>query len=168
MFAYCLCLFPPSVCPSIWEGCRVPDTLPKYLAGHDLDPACSNLCPAAQRVTLYYIKHRDMSHTTQITCIISYLMKHFFTDGVTWYSISKRLCSAASGRGTRPFLWRVWSQTYERWEEKRLELSQPFASIPHRQPDKVSAALWEDRKLRIICLIAAKVRPQIKRRAYEP
>lgn len=42
----------PSVSHSIWEGCRVPDTLPKYLAGHDLDPA-SNTTSAKSNLILH-------------------------------------------------------------------------------------------------------------------
>lgn len=47
----------------------------------------------------------------------------------------------------------------------REGFSQPIASIAHRQPDRVSTALWEVRKPRVICLIAMRDRPQIKRTA---
>lgn len=51
---------PSPVSPSNWEGCRVLDTLPKYLAGHDLDPAASatsakcNLIPHKQRYVTFH------------------------------------------------------------------------------------------------------------------
>lgn len=55
---------------SVWDGCKGTYALLKYLSGHDPGPSTKQpvhfiICYGpGEGVTLHYLKHRDMSHTT--------------------------------------------------------------------------------------------------------